>query len=669
MAKKSILLFLMFFMLVPGVMKGTTMEKVKKELLSDLADSDNASDSIKVLYNLYDLVPRKEKVGYARILYGVAERSNNDKVRLDVLRQLAQLTSVMQHTDSAYRMFIVEVNKIPKSDEQEETELYLRMKQASYEARHATQAQNRDKVAQLIADESTGKDMSDRDRILRLFTIVEYLSNGVQGDLLNEYIDLLWERMEQADIDLHTLKNTLLTESANIYTGSGNSKAAVEADRRLLKVLDQLERKHRSAGRHYRNYRMSRFIIYRRMMGNYKALTPSEIREIHEKVMELIEEDPEIAEHARNRPLVVMYYAMATRDYNTAIPIIRQELQNETGITKRRRLLSWLKEAAVATGNAQLEVEALRELNKLLVEREEIDAAAKYRELAIRTKVNELQADKEHLKLEQKAEELSNHRRLMIFIIGSWVLFGLLLGLFLYYWMHFRASKIRVRNFVNKLVKEREYLKESLYHDYHEPDNNVMENNSAIPAVERRPRLQSINKMFEYILNDLLYISSIGHFTRKKFIRPIYMNVLADDEAARARSLMPGNLNLEVILPDHEIQIRSDKECVEYVVRHLFKAAIRVSKPGALIRLEVREDPHSGKVELVFSNNSVTVPEGGEEMMFDEFINFEKLAHYEDAGLFLVRMSALLLESSIRLDREFQGGSCYIFTLSKVLAS
>lgn len=666
MIKKYILLFLMFIMVIPGIMNAQSLEKIKKELLTDLAKSDNAEDSIKALYDLFDLVPRKEKLGYAKVLYNLAERTKNDKVRLDILRQISQLTSVMQYTDSAYRMFNQEVNRIPKSREQEETALFLNLKQAAYKARHVTQAQNRDMVAKLITEESADTDMSDNDRILRLFTIVEYLTNGVQGDLLNEYVDMLWERMDQADFDLFSLKNLLLSETANIYTASDNPKAAIEADRRLLKVTDQLERKHRSAGRHYRNYRMSRFIIYRRMMSNYKALTPSEIRDIYEKVQELIEEDPEVADLGRRRPLAMMYNAMATRDYNTAIPIIRKELQNETGITKRRRLLMWLKEAAVATGNAQLEVESLRELNKLLVEREETDAAAKYRELAIRTKVNELKAEKEHLEIQQKAEEITNHRRLMLFIIGSWIIFALLLTFFLYVWMRFRTAKIRVRNFVNKLVAEREYLKEAQYHDYHDAETGVSIDKQ-VPNVEKNPRVQTINKMFEYILNDLLFISSIGRSTRKKFIRPIDVNLLAEDEAARARSMMPGNLSLELIMPEHPVEIRSDKECVEYVVRHILKASTRISHPGGTVKLEVRDNVGSSHIELVFSSDSVTVPEGGEEVMFNEFINFEKLATKDDAGLFLVRMSALLLGSSIRFDREQDSGCCYVFTLEKVL--
>lgn len=666
MIRNYILTFVILVMGVALPVKAAhDVESTKKSLRSQLAVSKNQMDSLRLLYDLFDLVQRKDKPEYGRKIYNLGVRMGNDEVRLDILRQLSQLTGVMSNKDSAYRMLNEEVARIPRSRAQEETALFLRMRQVAEEARNCTQEQVQTKISQLIAEEEKAKKMPINYRVLRLFTIVEYLSNGVQGDLLDEYVKMLKERMTQADFELYALNNILLTESANIYTAVDNAEEAVAADRKVLKIIDNLEKQYKNANRQYRNYKPNRFIVYRRLLSNFKALTPEEIDEYYGLILEYVNEDPDVRDAETKRPLAKMYYAMANKDYTTAIPIIQKELEREVGLTKRRRLIGWLKECAIGTGDARLEVEALRQYNDLLLEREEANATAKFRELAIRTKVNELQAEKEHLKVEKQSEEIASHKKIMTFVIVCWAIFAVLLVIFVIYWAKFRAARIRIGNFVEKLSDEREYLKETQYWDYDrkEPVKQAV----GVTDLKQRRRKRKIAAMFEYILNDLLYISSIGRSTRRKFIRPVSINQLVEEEAAHVKANLPGNISLKVELLEKDIEVRTDKECLEFVLRHIFKAARRVARGGE-ISLKVEEDKMTQGVRFVFANSSVSVADGSEEIMFDNFMSFDRLYKRPDPGLFLVRMSALLLNSDIHLDKHYDKGSSYVFTIQREMS-
>lgn len=640
------------------------MESEKAKLEKQLSAATTAKDSTKLLYDLFDLVPRRDKIPYAHQLYDLATRNNDMEVRLDVLRQLSQLSSVFKNQDSVFVSLNKEIAKLPDSEETRETKLFIGMRQVATKARHATEQECQNKIAELIAQEPNAPKMLEPQRILRLFTIVEYLSNGVQGDMLNEYLGILKERMDQANFNLYALNNIFLTESANIATYSDNIQDAVEADRKLLKVIDGLEKKYRDKGRIYRNYAPNRYITYRRMLSNYEALTPAEIEEYYGAIQKLIAKDPDVRQSEQNTQLAKLYYAMAKKDYATAVPLIQKTLETEKSLIRRRRLLGWLTTASEAIGNKDLQIYALKEFNKTLIERGKVKAAERYRELAIRTKVGELQADKEYLKYKNKQEELRNVKRMMSFVTGGWLLFGLLLIGLIVMWARTRATRSRINRFVNQLAGERDYLKDNLYKDYSkEAGESAEARQPNLKVVQRRERKKDVISMLEYIINDMLYISSIGKWTRKKYIQEVDALTIVEDTVAEVRAFSHSGMQMRIIKPDHKMELRVDKECLQYILRHIIHAADRVADKGFLtIELEsIQDDKY---VEFRLTNSSVVVPEGLEEIMFDDFIDYNVLIGRKDAGLFISRLNAMLLHSSIRLDRECNEGSRYILSVN-----
>ena len=76
------------------------------------------------------------------------------------------------------------------------------------------------------------------------------------------------------------LRNMYLVQKAMIETDNDQHAKAVASDKRLLEVIKHLKDRYVSQGRLYRNYDVNEYVCYRRLLGNYAALTPKDIDEV-----------------------------------------------------------------------------------------------------------------------------------------------------------------------------------------------------------------------------------------------------------------------------------------------------------------------------------------------------------------------------------------------------
>lgn len=103
-----------------------------------------------------------------------------------------------------------------------------------------------------------------------------------------------------------------------IYTVSGQHEKAIEACRKLLEIVNDLESEAIEKGYRYRNYDTMRYIILRRMLNNYQSLTDEEIEQTYDAIKQLTEQDPDVynAFNSVQRPTI--YYLMAKKRYPEA---------------------------------------------------------------------------------------------------------------------------------------------------------------------------------------------------------------------------------------------------------------------------------------------------------------------------------------------------------------
>lgn len=511
MIKKITALLLIILAAIPAV--ALTREQQKIVLQASLRRMETSADSVKTLYDIYDLSSRAEQRNVAKQIYGAAMRAKDYSACMDILRHV----SVLDRTDSVSDMLIAANSKLPDSQERSETDLFLRMMRVSHEARYHSQENLHKEIAKLIDEEERMPVTDPRRRIMRLYTIVEYLSNGLSGKMLVKYVDKLEKAMEKADFKLYAVKNLVLSETANLYTAVGEQQRAVAANRELLEVIDGLDKKYRDAGRMYRDYDVSRYVVYRRMLHNAAALQPGEADKYYKEIMEIAGRNADVAADIRNNPKVAAHYAMLKKDYPTAKAALLKVLQNEKSIRTRRRILEELCVAAEATNDNAVLSKALKEYNHILRECDSLDSSEQFNELQVRFNLNELKAENTRLELENKEEQIASTRQIMSFVIFGWILCAALLIVLLFFWTRYRRMTFNLKEFADSLASERDYLKKIHYQDNRLALGNSVEKQTDEIFSLRMPD-KSMTKILEYILDDVVYISSISKDEREKYI-------------------------------------------------------------------------------------------------------------------------------------------------------
>lgn len=157
------------------------------KLRISLANAKTPRDSIKILYDIFDVVPRNQEVAIGRQIYDIAKRIGDNSTRLDICRQL----TACFRDDRSLAEIEKEVSLIPESQEQKETHLFLRMKRLSYSSSNKSETDRQKEIIRILAEEDKGKTKSPTQRLLDLFTLVEFLRNDASGDMLKEYLDRL----------------------------------------------------------------------------------------------------------------------------------------------------------------------------------------------------------------------------------------------------------------------------------------------------------------------------------------------------------------------------------------------------------------------------------------------------------------------------------------------
>ncbi|MDE7116440.1 MAG: hypothetical protein K2O56_08445, partial [Muribaculaceae bacterium] len=458
---KKVILLLFTLLMVPVAVYSTPEKRAKiASLREELATTKTHKDSIKILYDIFDLSNRKDYMDICKELDAVAAKGGDNAVRFDMARQMANVSS----NDSVLAEIERHVETLPECKEKKETALFVKIRRLSATARNISEKERQERIARTIVPEDSKLDKYGK--VERLFTICEYLSVFAKGDMLVNYLDDLGKLMNESGIDNYALKNIYYTESANIYSITGNHEKALAADRILLKEINNLEKRYKAQGRKYRNLDVNRFIIYRRMLSNYDNLSLEEANEIYSKILKLAEGNEDVKATMEYNRRASAYHAMKNERYAEAIPYIRRQLSIERSHILRKRMLEMLVEAASAIGDQTNVDIAQKELDAINRELSSVDAQQKYNELQVKYDVSALRAENAELELENKNGQILATRRIMIFVIVGWVAFAIMLVGLLFYWAKYKKTFADISSFVATLASERDAIKKRRYYDY-----------------------------------------------------------------------------------------------------------------------------------------------------------------------------------------------------------
>lgn len=670
-----------------------TVEALKK----DLASVVTPADSVRLLYDIFDIQSRCDQGETCEMIYHTAMRAGDQTSALDALRHLANMYS---NNDSLQEIFEKRAHEMPgDSDDKKETEVFTYLARINMLSSLNDEEQVRQKLNKLLKKYTSSEHKDLYQHIETLFTICILLGHSTKGELLNDYLDRLGDLIDQLPNPLSPLRSKYLVEKAIISTINGNHASAIQADKKLLETVRRLEINYHKQGRHHREYARSYYSIYRRMLSNHAALTPQEIEKIYREIQKLAEQSPEVAaDYARN-PRPDIYYYMATRRYSEAIPLLQKAASNPVNKLVKMSLLRDLKTAATQTGDSVTLLRTLIEYNDCLEDYIHKKSVERMRELQILYNVNDLKLENSKLETGMRERDILSHKR---FIFYSMLAFLGLLGFVIILMRQNRRIRRMIKDATasnNALLAERERLKltqedlikardrahdadhkktefiNNMSHEVKEPINAIVGYSQLIvdsvdderrQYLERYSNIITLNaELLLKLVNDVLDSSALENGAMKVDPKIITMQSVASISAASiANSIKPDVKFIMKPPEEDEINFRSDPQRVEQVLLNLLSNAAKFTYHGT-IELSWGIDKDNNKVWFAVTDTGPGIPEGKEELIFRRF---EKLGSYTQGtglGLHICRLVARVLGGEVKLDTSYDDGSRFVFTLPR----
>lgn len=193
---KKIFLLLLVLLTVPYNKSYSAIDKKAEiaKLRNTLSAMKSSKDSIRILYDIFDLSSGDDRLMVGRELSGVAKRSNMNNVVLDMARHMSNLT----RNDSIINGILKDVSKMPDSKERRETELFIKIRRIALSSYYLNEIERHNKLTKAMAlNDDYHSDTHSR--ILQLYTICEYLPKLSQSHILPKYMAELGNVMKNRE--------------------------------------------------------------------------------------------------------------------------------------------------------------------------------------------------------------------------------------------------------------------------------------------------------------------------------------------------------------------------------------------------------------------------------------------------------------------------------------
>ena len=378
----------------------------------ELKHAGNSADSIKILLDVYDLSDKLNRDRIRLKIMDVAQRTDNNQVLTQAINELASSTD-----DAGQLSRLIEISQnIPDGDDKKSVETVLQMEQAKVEMKNTGE---NDLQKRIMEYAKTGMSVTGDpyQEIQNIYRALVFLGSSSMGPMYLEYITRLGDLVKNLPEKDHAIKNLYYTMAALFYTRKRDFKEAIECDRELIKQLKAMEATVKANGKEEEDLGYFYYVSYRRMLRNFRGLTPEEIEEAFSKCQQLAAENERVKEEFAGGGLTHSYYYMATGQYAQAVPYLRKALA-KTDISKFRRmeltgLLAW---ALRETGDAKGELEALRDFTTMSINDQLERRKDTYREIDLRNNVTKILAD-EYKQQELQKEENVRMRKTSLTLV------------------------------------------------------------------------------------------------------------------------------------------------------------------------------------------------------------------------------------------------------------
>lgn len=666
---------------------------VKDSLLSVLSKADTPQDSIPILYNLYDLANRTDKGNYNHLIFDAAKRCHNVKVQLDILRNTCNINLT---SDSVMAICQSDAETFPESYEQKETVTFIKVNRNSLLVRGASEEKKQKTLQKLIGKYKQGKSTDPYDNVLLLYTLCIYLGRASQGELYIQYMEKLEKEIKQLPLEgSQVLSSLFYTQAAIIYTNNEKYAKAIAADKELLKIIEKLTKEYRLQGRIFRNYDISYYNCYRRILSNYPALSQDEVEDYYQRILELCKKNVAVKNDydTTGRPLI--YYLMSSRKYAEVLPHLKKYINVPDNARLKRQFLKQLIEATTAVGDNKTLLQATTEYNKILEAYNQLKAVEKYRELQILYDVNELKAQNAQLDLEKREAEIKSNRALIrITFIAISVLLCLLAMACWFYYRTKRLAKSLQRS-KQKLQEEQETLLktqkaltiardqaesanrmktlfiQNMSHEIRTPLNAIVgfshimtESVQGDKKEEMADYSKVINANSELLLTlvgDVLDIAKMETGEIKLNLQPCSLQSICkmaiSNVLHRAQPGVKMYFHTDVV---QDITLLTDATRLEQVLINFLTNAAKFTKKGEIV-LSYSVDYEKQEVIFSVTDTGTGIPADKAEVIFERFEKLDTFAQGTGLGLHICRLIANMLKGKVMVDTSYTKGARFIF--------
>lgn len=691
-----VLLCVLFPAHARGITGLSTPDELDKTLHEQLANIYNTADSVLVLENIYDLAlmyrPSKAD-SIAEVTYRTARRADNYAASLDMLRQRANLNLA---NDSVMKLMRRRASTIPPSGDRDRTLAFIDIMLNSYNSRNLDEEARNEQFSSELRQYTLNPPESIYDRIVLLHSVCVNLSRETRGELLMKYSARLLEMIDSVADPNYVLHNVFYVQAAIDYSYAGLDAKAVETDRKLLQSIDSMEVMYARAGRPYRYYDSHRYIIYTRMLSNWKALTPEEIEDYYRKAIYISSKDSRARVAYKRLPRPDIYYSMATKDYETARRLLVENLDNPSSKPYRRHFLRYLLESCRALGDNVTALGAYEEYIALLEAELDRRVQERYKELQVLYEVQDMKRQYQNLSAEKQLAEYSAQRRtIYISLAFAGVLVVLVVILV---WLNRRARRLaRTLAHANEALRhERDNLRTSQAElmdarDRAEKASNFksdfiknLSREVAIPLkaiseythlivdctdssgksyLERYTDLIDQNcQLVNSIASDVLHLAEIDSASLSVQRRSVdlYRTVSAVVDTVSTR--VPAGVTLALDEASPRIEINTDPRRLQQILLALTGNAVKFTREGSIV-VSYEITPDRENVEISVTDTGIGIPSEQSERIFERFVKLDKDTQGVGLGLTIARLVARLLGGDVRLDTSYAGGARFVLTL------
>lgn len=661
-----------------------------------LSEAATTSDSIRILYDLYDLSPRKESIKIAWKMLEIAERTHDSKLGLDMLRQIANVSS---RNDSVLADLQMRCRSYPESDDKSSTATFIALRRAGHDARYIPEKERLKKIENVIHRFQRVKEYgSPFDNIEQLGTLCILLGNGTHHVLLGKYIDKSIDMLSTLPDSDFAVRNLIYNQATALYTNINIPEKAIAANRQLLDIIERMTADYHRNGRKYRNFDVNKYTIYRNMLQNYSGMSDAEIQACYDSVVAISRRNPDLAAEYANSRIAEPYYLMATHRYREAIPLLRNIVDRNPDLFNRIRALRQLLTAAREVGDADELLNASTNYIAVQDELMEMSSQEAYAELQVIYDYNELSRKHAQLQLMQSQMKL-NHQRILI-IIGVIALLALVIVLIIVLRLKRKSQSLAstlaksndaleiqnqnltsaqrdlmlARKQAHSAERQKTDFIDYINHEITTPLDTIVEYTHLIvncADIEKKEFLKryagivSLNtELITTTIHDLIDVAAfddarltVSHAPHE--IGEICLNAIENMQT----HLQPG---VKLIFTQENAPAQyatTDGRRVEQALTNLLNNAAKFTSEGS-ITLSYDVDRDKNIVTFSVTDTGIGIPADKNEVIFERFRKLNRDVQGSGLGLPICAIIAQLLGGEVYLDTSYESHGCrFVFVI------